>query len=137
MTGVPFDPIEPSIRVPVWLMTNRMSVKYRFVLDTGATRTTIHPYMSDVLRLVRDETRAASVTTASGRSTATFFRVPRVAGLGIERENFSVLVQQFPPSFSADGLLGLDFFRGYVLTLDFRRNVVHLRPAHRWWQFWA
>jgi predicted aspartyl protease len=118
-------------------MTDRVSSKYLFVLDTGATRTTIHPHMREVLRLVRDTTRTVTVTTASGQSTAAFYRVPRVAGLGIERSNFTVLVQPFPPSFTADGLLGLDFFRGHVLTLDFLRNIVDLRPPRPWWQFWA
>ena len=31
-----------------------------------------------------------------------------------------------PPSASVDGLLGLDFFRGQILNLDFRTGVVML-----------
>jgi hypothetical protein len=37
---------------------------------------------------------------------------------------FSVLAHTLPPSAGVDGLLGLDFLRGQVLTVDFRSGRV-------------
>jgi hypothetical protein len=134
---VSFDPREPSIRIPVVVETARTVAKYLFVVDTGATRSAVHSRIAKALKLAPDPTRVAAVTTASGHSTAGFFIVPRFMGLGVEQTNYRVLAQEFPASFSADGLLGLDFFRGRILTIDFRLNSIRLRPARRWWQFWA
>ena len=40
------------------------------------------------------------------------------------------------PAVMIDRLLGLDFFRGLVLTLDFARGDIALRGPKRWWHFW-
>jgi predicted aspartyl protease len=136
LTTVSFDPWEPSIRVPVLIGTARTVGTYLFVVDTGATRTAVHTRIVRALKLAPDPRRVAAVTTASGNSTACFFVVPRLKGLGLEQTNFRVLAQEFPATFSADGLLGLDFFRGRVLTIDFQLNTLRLRPPRPWWHFW-
>jgi hypothetical protein len=41
-----------------------------------------------------------------------------------------------PPAVITDGMLGPDFFRGFVLTLDFARGRIALGPPRRWWQVW-
>ena len=47
--------------------------------------------------------------------------------------DFSVTPYDFPPAVIVDGLLGLGFLRGWVLTLDFARGRVGLRaPRGRW-----
>jgi hypothetical protein len=63
-------------------------------------------------------------------------RVARFAAFGIVQSDFPVLWLPLPPAVRVDGLLGLDFFRGLVLTLDFARGQISLRPPRRWWQFW-
>jgi hypothetical protein len=40
--------------------------------------------------------------------------------------HFSVLSHALPPVAGVDGLLGLDFFRGQILTLDFRGGHITL-----------
>jgi hypothetical protein len=40
-----------------------------------------------------------------------------------------------PLGIEADGLLGLDFFRGFILNIDFIRGRIKL-SIRRWWQFW-
>ena len=44
------------------------------------------------------------------------------------RTNFTVVAHNFPEEIEVDGVLGLDFFRGLVLTLDFARGRF---PSHR------
>jgi hypothetical protein len=62
-------------------------------------------------------------------------RLPAVAALDRVRTDFLVAAHEFPLGVEADGLLGLDFFRGFILTLDFVGGRVSLSPK-RWWQFW-
>ncbi len=46
--------------------------------------------------------------------------------LGRQRALFSVLVHTLPASPMIDGLLGLDFLRGEILTIDFRAGTLTL-----------
>jgi hypothetical protein len=47
--------------------------------------------------------------------------------LGQIRILFPVVAHTLPPTTSVDGLLGLDFFRGLELTLDFRAGQIDVR----------
>jgi hypothetical protein len=66
------------------------------------------------------------VTTGSGVEFAPRFVLQRVSALGQERLGFPVLGHTLPPSASVDGLLGLDFFRGLDLAIDFRAGRLSL-----------
>ena len=55
--------------------------------------------------------------------------------LGQARTDYAVAAHELPPVVTYDGLLGLDFFRGLVLKLDFARGLISLF-RRRWWQFW-
>jgi hypothetical protein len=50
----------------------------------------------------------------------------RLTALGQDRIGFSVLAHTLPVSASVHGLLGLDFLRGGVLTIDFRSGQIAL-----------
>jgi hypothetical protein len=50
----------------------------------------------------------------------------KLTTLGQERFNFPVLAHTLPPSTGVDGLLGLDFFRGLRLTIDFQSGQIQL-----------
>ena len=49
--------------------------------------------------------------------------------LGQARSDFQVLSHALPPATNLDGLLGLDFFRGQVLTIDFQKGEITLDPG--------
>ena len=66
------------------------------------------------------------VTTGSAVEYAPRLSVNRIEALSQERANFLVVAHTLPPTASVDGLLGLDFFRGHELNLDFRTGVVVL-----------
>jgi hypothetical protein len=66
------------------------------------------------------------VTTGSGVEFAPRVVVQRVSALDQERLGFAVLGHTLPPSVSVDGLLGLDFFRGLNLAIDFRLGRLKL-----------
>jgi hypothetical protein len=66
------------------------------------------------------------VTTGSGVEFAPRIVLQRILALGRERLGFSVLGHTLPPSAGVDGLLGLDFFRGLNVSLDFRTGQIEL-----------
>ena len=68
------------------------------------------------------------VTTGSGIEFAPLVRLESLAALGQVRNELSVLCHTLPPSAGVDGLLGLDFFRGKVLTVDFAKGELTLTP---------
>jgi hypothetical protein len=105
--------------------TNR--VQLILALDTGATRTVI-----GLARLVAagyDPTLATTqvqMTTGSQVVTVPLLAVKQLSALGQIRLNLSVIGHTLPPTASMDGLLGLDFFRGHILTLDFVHGQITL-----------
>jgi hypothetical protein len=66
------------------------------------------------------------VTTGSGVEFVVRITLSKIAALGQERANFPVLCHTLPPSTGVDGLLGLDFFRGQTLLIDFCNGRVTL-----------
>jgi hypothetical protein len=66
------------------------------------------------------------ITTASGVEYAPYLPVLRLSALGQGRTNFLVVGHTLPPGAPIDGLLGLDFLRGQVLTIDFRAGQITL-----------
>ena len=97
----------------------------RLALDTGATWTTLNWDLAVLLGY--DPVAAAShvqVMTASRIESLPQIRIDSIKVLGQERRGFSVLCHPLPPSATVDGLLGLDFFRGQRLVIDFRAGQV-------------
>jgi hypothetical protein len=97
------------------------------VLDTGTTVTSINATM---LRFVGYDPDAASqfVSLTIGTSVR---RVPRLmanrlSALGQHAIGLRVLAHDLPTVAAVDGLLGLDFFRKFLLTIDFRAGQITL-----------
>jgi hypothetical protein len=66
------------------------------------------------------------VTTGSGIVFVPRIPLVKIRTLGQERVAFPVLCHTLPATAGIDGLLGLDFFRGRVLTLDFNTGQITL-----------
>jgi hypothetical protein len=73
--------------------------------------------------------------SATGSARAPMVSVTRFISLGQTRSDFEIAAHNPPAAITADGLLGLDFFRGLILKLNFLRGRISLF-ARRWWQFW-
>ncbi|MEA2604578.1 MAG: hypothetical protein QOF89_5570 [Acidobacteriota bacterium] len=125
--SLPFDPEQGLIVVPLELFGPSGSAVLRFALDTGATSTVVNAGV--LVSLGYDPALAPDriqVTTGSGVELVPRMILERLNALGQERRQLSVLCHTLPPSAGVDGLLGLDFFRGQSLTLDFRSGQVTL-----------
>ncbi len=99
----------------------------RCILDTGSTNTSISPVVLATLSYdLAVGSDLMEVTTASNVTFARGVVVDRIRALDNERVDFEVLGISLPPSANVDGLLGLDFFRGQSLLIDFRVGEITL-----------
>ena len=96
-------------------------------LDTGATGTVISAKRLDEagydLENFDDE---IYITTGSGVITVPKIEIEKLTALGKMKENFAVIAHDLPPTASVDGVLGLDFLRGNVLTVNFVKGEIEL-----------
>lgn len=123
----PFDPRRGLIVIGAELTGPSGAAVLRLAVDTGATSTLVNVAM--LVAIGCDPALAADrvqVTTGSGVEFAPRIELQRLAALGQERFGFPVLGHTLPPSAGVDGLLGLDFFRGLRLTIDFRAGQLGL-----------
>ena len=125
--SLPFDPQQGLIVVQAELWGPYGSAVLRLALDSGATSTVVNVAMLVAIgydpALTSD---GLQVTTGSGVEFAPRVILQRVIALEQERSPFPVLGHTLPPSAGVDGLLGLDFFRGLNLTIDFRTGQATL-----------
>lgn len=131
-----FDRKAPSVRVRGVLVGPRRAVDVMFRLDTGASRTSVR---SHILRLAGYDPSVGQplrFRSATGAGVGSAVAVRHLVALDQTRDSFLVVAHDPPPAVTADGLLGLDFFRGLVLTLDFARGFIDLDPPRRRWRFW-
>ena len=97
-------------------------------LDTGASGTVIS--RKRLAALGYDLSRAedeAYITTASGLITIPKIRIDKLSALGKTKTDFLINAHDLPPTASVDGVLGLDFLRGNVLTVDFAQGFIELK----------
>lgn len=103
------------------------SVVARLALDTGATHTAVNSSL--LLRLGYHPLASPNrvqVTTGSGVEYVPIVKISQLHALRNERSDFDVMAHTFPTSATVDGVLGLDFLRGHILTVDFRGGQISL-----------
>jgi len=99
----------------------------RLVLDTGATSSLIND--AALLYLGFDPTQSTQrvrMTTGSTVEVLPIVVLTRLSALGQHRFGFPVIAHALPASSAVDGLLGLDFLRDQLLTIDFRTGQLTL-----------
>jgi Aspartyl protease len=126
----PFEPKSGPIFVEGEVTGPVRSVTIRLILDTGATTSLIN---QRVLIGIGIDPAGSGVPSEKVEMTtgSTVERVSRViptrfTALGQHRFGFSVLAHDLPRGAAVDGLLGLDFLRGQILTVDFAKGQITL-----------
>jgi predicted aspartyl protease len=125
--STPFNPQRGLILVLGEVEGPSGKITVRLALDTGATDTLVTTHA--LVAAGYDPALASKrvqVTTGGGLVTVPVLTVARLSALGQDRINFPVFGHTLPPSAPIDGLLGLNFFRGQVLTIDFRNGQLTL-----------
>jgi predicted aspartyl protease len=122
-----FDPSKGLIVVPTRLFGPSGDTVVRLALDTGATTSVVN---QDVIVFLGYDPAIApdrvQMTTGSSVEFVARIKLEKLQALGQERLDFPVLCHTLPPTATVDGLLGLDFFRGLELIIDFRLGTVTL-----------
>jgi hypothetical protein len=134
---IEFPPNAPAIYVPVLVVGPRGQYTFNCTLDTGSALTVLPALV--LRRLGVDLAHPAGrvrLRSATGHAPVPLVSLGAVSALGRVRTQFVVAAHDFPIGVAADGLLGLDFLRGFVLKLDFARGRAALKPPRKWWQFW-
>ena len=99
----------------------------RFVVDTGATLTTIPTATADRLGLSSVSARHRRVKTAGGEVVAWETRVESIVLEDTAVTDLTVLVLDIPDSPDL-GLLGMNFIRNFEVDLDNAKGQLMLRP---------
>ena len=127
MRVTPFAPKQGPIFIQAQVTGPRRSITIKLLLDTGATKTTIK--RSVIINLGLDPERdgyPVKLITGSQTESVQVVTLTRLFALGQNRVGFPVVAHSLPPEANIDGLLGLDFFQGHILTLDFQVGSVTL-----------
>jgi predicted aspartyl protease len=132
----PFNPSARRVIVRDFVVGPIQAHEYRFLLDTGANQTSMRAeFLSRLGFNPASATRRTRMRSVTGTATAPLLTVPHLRSLGHTRTDFEIAAHDPPAAVQADGLLGMDFFLGLVLTIDCARGRVSLtRP--QWWRFW-
>jgi len=96
-------------------------------LGTGATSTVVSKEILVSVGYAPDaQPKTVRMTTGSGIESASRINIDKMEALRQERLAFSVVAHTLPPTASVDGVLGLDFLRNHILTLDFQKSEITL-----------
>jgi hypothetical protein len=122
-----FSPHSGLIQVAAVVQGPNGDVHCSLALDTGAGGTVI----SDAVLLMAGYAPSLApqhvqVATASGLVFAPRLPVHRLSASGNDRIVLPVVALTVPPGAGVQGLLGLDFFRGQTLKIDFRTGLLDL-----------
>lgn len=125
--SVPFSAGSGPIEVDGSLSGPLGQAKLRLVLNTGATASLIRPRILAAVGYDPDASpHRVPVDTGFGIHFLPRIVLNRFSALDHHRLGWPVLAHDLSPESGIDGLLGLDFLRGSVLTLDFRAGQIDL-----------
>ena len=132
-----FDPNRSPIVVEGWVSSSSRTGKVQLAVDTGASGTLIGASILNALGIpVSSATRRRRLRAVTGGAIAPVVHIRQLIVFGHVVANYAVTAYDLSPVLGYDGLLGLDFFRGQILTLDFVRGLISLKPPRPRWQFW-
>lgn len=98
---------------------------FRFQIDTGASHHVMTPELAQSLGL-RVEGNAILDSGGRARNSAGVVQVAevRVGDFRLERQSF--IVAALPPSYPFQGFLGAEFFKHFIVRIDFRQSLLTL-----------
>ena len=123
----PFEPSHGPILIKAEVTGPDRSLALQLILDTGATTSLLNDAVLLTLGYdLASVSNRVQMTTGSQVTSVPKVVLTRLTALGQHRIGFPVLGHTLPVSASVHGLLGLDFLRDGVLTIDFRSGRITL-----------
>jgi Aspartyl protease len=122
--------------IPVQVSGSRVIVSVNFnnstfanlLLDTGASRTMISSRIAKILRL--QSIGFGRGYGIGGTVTVSTARLDSVKLGEMERQNLLVMIHDFSPDPSYEGLLGFDFLSHFHISLDLQKSLLVLTPRN-------
>jgi len=138
LSGALADP-EPLFAAPTRLdrigrvMTNVMvngKGPFRFVIDTGASRSTLAPHLAKALKLTASVGRNVMLNGVTGAAEVTTVAVDSVeiGALRFEKQDLPVIFTSIMGN--ADGILGVAGFQDQRIDVDFKRDRVSVLTSN-------
>jgi hypothetical protein len=122
-----FQPGPGPILINVTATRPAGTTNLKLVLDTGATTSLIDSTTLLLLGIdLNQPLRRVQMTTGSSVQVVPIVALTRLGALGRHRIGFPVIAHTLPEGAGVDGMLGLDFLRGHVLTIDFPAGFLSL-----------
>jgi clan AA aspartic protease (TIGR02281 family) len=125
--AVPLKNSKNALIVDAFINQGRNQVDGVFIIDTGATYTSISRDMADKLGLDLTHCETVFITTANGRIEVPKVTLQKLNVNGLEAYNVEATVIPLRKESSFAGLLGLSFIRQFVLTIDPQANQLIFR----------
>lgn len=125
--NIPFDPTEELVYLWAEVLGPTGKARLLLALDTGATSTLVSKTRLIELGYDPEASKEQSrIITGSQSETVSHLKLTRFSALGQQRKRFDVCCYNLPVATGVDGVLGLDFFRGQNLNIDFRNGLITL-----------
>jgi predicted aspartyl protease len=128
--SVAFEPKQGPILIAGEITGPTRSTTVRLIVDTGATTSLINLRVLTTLGFdsVASAFPAGHIEIVTGSAVERVAKVvlTRLTALGQHRFGFPVVAHDLPVNAPVDGLLGLDFFRNQILTVDFQKGQITL-----------
>ncbi|MBI4860599.1 MAG: retropepsin-like domain-containing protein [Candidatus Riflebacteria bacterium] len=126
--GRPFDPDAEAIWVAGAVTGATGDIRDLLLLgDPGTPETIIDEEVATELGLGRSKAIGTGRFKGfTGPENVYYVIAPEFASLGRSLHEVVIACSPFDPDFEIDGLLGLDFFRNTVVTLDFKQGRILL-----------
>lgn len=123
---IPYDPARNIITTRIVIDGQPVE----FLIDTGASLTTIPSAIAQGLGLVKPDSPVINVDTANGRIEARRVRVANLQVGSISLAGVDVVVLDLPGELQGKGLLGLNVLQPLNMSIDSANRVLILkRPA--------
>ena len=134
MTKVKFNLQDKAIIVQVCVEADGMTNDLRFLVDTGTYETLISEEAMVQMGYVRaNSNEDVPIKTVTGIAMALRFETERISALGVTRRGMNVISYPMLDDAGIDGLLGLDFFEGTELAVNFNSaeiSVYYTKMCH-------
>ena len=102
-------------------------MSFKFILDTGASKTVIDSSVASMLGFDLKELENERLTTIGGMTNSKIMKLPEISLFGKNMTNFEVNVLDFSPqiTFFAVGLIGTDFLLKFKsMKIDFEEKTI-------------